>query len=243
MSDRHDARIRAFVVELLNDPPEAPPFPRPDMVVVEADRSDRRELVTDTETRNQETRHPRWWRGPIVAAGAFGVVVAVAVVALVATALLDAPEAGTSSEEVAAADGEATELDVPELVINSEDGAATLRGTTGTVVDGIAISRPDAIEFGSDGTYRVIDGGNAVDTGVYTTDGDSISFESAPTDEVLWVRNDAVLRVAHTCEGFVGEYRLIFQGGHQVGLEAVWDECPTRTAIANGLELEVVASL
>ena len=32
MNDRSEDRIRAFVVELLNDPPEAPPFPDPNVV-------------------------------------------------------------------------------------------------------------------------------------------------------------------------------------------------------------------
>jgi hypothetical protein len=239
MSDRLDGRIRAFVVELLDDPPEAPPFPRPDMVVVKSDRSDRREPVTDTQTKKPDTSRPRRWRGPLVALGAFVVVVAVAGAGLVALAMRDGSE--PVADDVAVTGTEA--VTSTEVVISSEDGAAALVGTTAEVVGGAAIGLPDSIEFGPDGTYRVVHG-VTLDTGVYVTDGDSISFESDPTEEVLWVRKSSAAinpQPAHTCEGFVGEYQVVFQGGNRVTLEAVWDECPTRITIANGLELELLS--
>lgn len=237
MSDRLDARMRAFVVELLDDPPEAHQFPRPDMVVVQSDRSKRRETVTDTQTKKPDTSRPRQWRGPLVALGAFVVVVAVAGAGLVAVAMRDGSEPVAGSAAVTSAEA----VTRTEVAISSEDGATALIGTTAEVVGGAAIGLPDSIEFGSDGTYRVVHG-VTMDTGMYVTNGDSISFESDPTEEVLWVRKESAAsnpQPAHTCEGFVGEYQVVFQGGNRVTLEAVWDECPTRVTIANGLELEI----
>lgn len=234
MSDRLDARIRAFVVEMLDDPPEAPPFPHPDMVVVNGDRSQRRGTVTETKTEDRATRS-RQSRGLLVAVGAFVVVAVIGIAALLAATVFDDPQSEVAGEDGTSLEGTVSE----ESTVNPEEGAAALVGTTGTVVGGDAGTLPDSIEFAADGTFRVFDRGIAVDTGTYTTAGESINFESAPTEEVMWVNNDAFLRVAHTCEGFIGEYHVAFSGGNLVTLEAMWDECPNRVTVANGLELEL----
>jgi hypothetical protein len=85
MTDRLDSRIRAFVVELVDDPPAAPPFPHSDVVVIRGDRSQRRRAMETTTTTKPRTP---WWRGPRVAWVAFlGTVAVAAVVAVVAIVL------------------------------------------------------------------------------------------------------------------------------------------------------------
>lgn len=101
MSDRLDSRIRAFVAELVDDLPQAPPFPLPEIVVISGDRSHRRRAMeASTTTRDQKPG----WRGPQIA---FGVIAAVAVAVVAVFALSNLigsdepsiPLSGSSSEE------------------------------------------------------------------------------------------------------------------------------------------------
>lgn len=73
MRDPLDTRIGAFVVELLDDPPAAPPFPHPDAVVISGDRTERRKTMATTDRREPATRQ----RGLLVAAMGFAAVLLV----------------------------------------------------------------------------------------------------------------------------------------------------------------------
>ncbi len=94
MTDRLDSRIRAFVVELVDNPPEAPPFPHSDVVVIRGDRSHRRRAM-ETMSPKTEQRTP-WWRGPRVALGVVSTT-AVVVLAIVAVVSLT----GSNDSDVA----------------------------------------------------------------------------------------------------------------------------------------------
>ncbi len=96
MSDRLDSRIRAFVVELVDDPPQAPPFPHSEVVVIRGDRSHRRRAM-ETMSPKTEQRTP-WWRGPRVA---LGVVATTAVVVLAVVAVVSLT--GSNDSDVAEA--------------------------------------------------------------------------------------------------------------------------------------------
>ena len=72
MSDRFEARLRSFAVELLADPPETPPFPHADVVVVVGDGVQEGLGMLDTKTRDdQVAAAPGRWLGPKVALAAF----------------------------------------------------------------------------------------------------------------------------------------------------------------------------
>lgn len=102
MTDRLDSRIRAFVVELVDDPPAAPPFPPSDVVVSRGDRSHRRRAMETTST-GTEQRTP-WWRGPRVAVGVVAATVAVIFAGFAILTMFDSDEpfgAGSTDVEVA----------------------------------------------------------------------------------------------------------------------------------------------
>lgn len=225
MNSRADARIRAFVVELLNDPPESPPFPDADMIVIKVDQWDLRKRMANPSITHHRTGHPGRRRGPIVAISAFVSVLLIFAGSIMVTSLLN-----RSAPDVSARGG-----------ADAVNGAATLIGTTGRIIDVLAAgSLPETIEFGADGTYRVIDDGDVMDTGTYVTEGDLISFESAPTKAVVWVKNHPNAYIHRACEGLVGEYRVTFQDTMLYTLDVVWDECMTRVAVANGLEIQLL---
>ena len=221
MSDRFDARMSAFVVELLDDPPEAPPFPHPDMVVVKADRPDRREPMTDTQIRDRQTASQKRWKGPAIAVGALVAVLVLAGAALLASTLFDEPEP----------------------TVSEPTGADALVGTTGVVVGGLAGTLPYSIEYAVDGTYLVSDNGETVDTGVYTTDGDVIAFDSAQTNELMWVwEPENLVGTGTICEGVVGEYQVVFGAANSYTFDVVHDACSNRISVVNGLQLELVGN-
>ena len=171
----------------------------------------------------------RRWNGPLIAAAAFALVIVVGVAGL----LITNRDGGTDPANRGTTVAPTTEAPSIDTTL----GAAALIGRNWTVVDGIAFSRPTAIEFGGDGSYQVFDG-LPVARGQATTDGDVLTFEAAPTDEVTWVQNDAFIRVTDSCEGIVGQYRVVFTGAAQVTLEVISDGCRTRIGVANGLVLE-----
>lgn len=228
MSDRTDARMKAFVAELVADAPEPPPFPRTDVVVVGTRHSTRGNTMTDTKT--STTPKQTKSRGPLVAVATFAVIVVVGVAAFWINA---------SSEDEPVSSEPVVETTVPETVIQITDASAIV-GTTGDVVDGLATARPNEVEFGADGTYRVKEFGLTLDTGTYTADGDSVTFESGPSDDVLWASSSEMLQPpATSCEGVVGEYTATFDTENLLTLSIVWDDCPPRAVAANGLVLRL----
>jgi len=158
MTDRLDGRIRAFVVELVDDPLEAPPFPHSDVVVIRGDRSHRRRAM-ETAPTTTEQRKP-WWRGPRVA---FGVVAATAVVVLAGfaiVALVDSDEPFASADGLSVADAyfEAYNAGDVEAVLALFEPDATFSGDFGPWVradweqllvwnaaQGTALTAPDCI--------------------------------------------------------------------------------------------------
>lgn len=236
MSDL-DARVRSFVVELLDDPPEPPPFPYPGVVVITGDHSQRRKRMIDTKTKQEiDPQQRKRWLGPAVAAATFAVIVILvgAIFAINNAADDMAPVADAGVDQ--STTGAPVETEAPTVVIDAGNLAAALPGRWDSV-DGRAASRPDVLVFGEDGTYAVIDQLRTVDTGVYSVEGDVIAFEADPTDEVLWIFNDMFLRTPRSCEGMIGEYRMVVTEQSRLTLEAVWDECEPRITYANGLVL------
>lgn len=178
-------------------------------------------------------------RGPTIAAATFAAIaVAVVAIAVILNAGDDSPPTATT---VAETQPTATTIADPEPVLDPSLGAAIVVGGRWNVPGDQPGSAPDTIEFDSDGTYRVTDSLGLVDTGVYTTDGETITFESDPTDEVQWVRNDAFLRSTDPCEGVVGEYRVAFEEPGRIILRVISDGCPPRVSVANRLQLEPAA--
>jgi hypothetical protein len=100
-------------------------------------------------------------------------------------------------------------------------------------------SRPDVVHFEADGTYRVVDESRTGDAGTYEIDGDTLSFESGPTDEVQWAFNDAHIRVVDDCQGIVGQYTVVFQSPTTFKLEVISDACKPRLSGANNTEFEI----
>ena len=250
MTDRSEDKVRAFVIELLNDPPQAPPFPDPSVVVIKGDRSTRRELMTDTRTREPGAPAKKRSRGPLVAVGAFAAVLVVAISAFVLTTVFD----GDSEPEVAA-----------------PVGPASLPGNAWSVTGGLAAQRPDRLEFDQDGIFRVVGSGleldqdgnfrvvgssRTLDTGTYQIADDVISFVSVASDPipgkqagVVWWdqtcqgpegTGGGCMGPVHFCEGLVGDYRIVFDGLTRFTLGVVFDECIPRVTVANGLQLELL---
>lgn len=138
----------------------------------------------------------------------------------------------------------------PDVAVVPEvNGAASLIGTTARVTGGLASPLPARIAFAADGTYEVlrhtIGRFEAIDTGTYQTDGDTISFVSDSATPV-WQYDPrmgpADPSVSFSCEGLPGDYRVVPQGGPQFTLQVEWDECRSRIAVARGLELELIAA-
>ena len=236
MSDQFETRIRSFVVELLDDPPTAPPFPRPGVVVIDG-RTTTGSTMTDTKTRPTPMKPaPSRRRGLGIAAAAFAAIV-VAIVATVALTNGDdaVPAVATTSTTVADATttSEATTTTAADLPT-----ADALVGARADVTGPFG-SRPDVVHFEADGTYRVVDQFRTGDTGTYTIEGDVISFESGPTDEVQWAYNDAHLRVVDDCQGVVGQYSVIFTSPTAFKLEVISDACKPRLSGANNTEFEI----
>lgn len=228
MSDRTDVRMKAFVAELVTDPPEPPPFPRADVVVVGPRYSTKGDTVTDTKT--DTTPKQTKARGPLVAAATFAAIVLVGGAVLLTN---------TDSDDEPVSAVPVVETTVPETVIQIVDAAAIV-GTTGDVVDGLATARPAEVEFDVDGTYRVKEFGRTLDTGTYTAEGDTVTFESSPSDDVLWVSNTEMLRPPITgCDDIVGEYTATFDTENLLTLTVVWDDCPPRIVVANGLVMRL----
>lgn len=90
MTDRLDSRIRAFVVELVDDPPEAPPFPHSDVIVIRGDHSHRRRAMETTSTTTEQGTS--WWRGPRVALAVVAVTTVVVLAGFAVVALVDSDE-------------------------------------------------------------------------------------------------------------------------------------------------------
>lgn len=230
MSDRDDARLKTFAAELVADPPEPPQFPHPDVVFV-GTHTRRGEHVTDTKT-NTPSQKPTRSRGPIIALAAFVAVVVIGGGALLINAALD--------EGTEPATDSVAESSTSTTVAVFTD-ASEITGTTGEVVGGRAGSLPTAVEFHDDGTYGVKDNlGMPLDKGTYTAQGETVTFESDASDDVLWVSNDVHLRIKANCEGMVGEYQAAFDAEGQMTLTVVWDECPTRVTAANGIVMRMV---
>lgn len=154
MSNPIDSRIRAFVVELLDDPPTVPPFPHPDMVVIKGDRSTRREHMTDTRIR-PSTATLRRSRGPLLGAAVFAVIVVIALGGIILTNVLDDdPQLVVGSQDFGELEGTNWEF---ETVATDTQGG-TLRFATGMR---FTVTRPD---------------GEIVDAGTYRTEGDLMIF-------------------------------------------------------------------
>ncbi len=134
MSDRLDSRIRAFVVELVDDPPEAPPFPHSDVVVIRGDRSHRRRAMETTPT-TTEPRTP-WWRGPRVALAVTAAIVVVAVATFAIASLIDSDEPDVGAAGPVTIE---TEIDfsgsTPHGTFKVTVGADVLGCSSGTFVD------------------------------------------------------------------------------------------------------------
>lgn len=200
--------------------------------------------MTGTQTKQRDGVKTRRWRGPAIAVGAFAVVLIAAVSVFVVASVFDDADSAGSGVESSAPPVATTEAIVEAAVVPEEagpipDSADVLVGTTGKVVGGTALARPDQIELGEDGTYGVVDSRQVINSGKYEISGDVITFETDPTDELIWVSNPVQVRMVHTCEGLVGEYNVVFQDATTYTLEVVWDECPPRVTIANGLQLEI----
>lgn len=210
MNDPFDIRIRSFVVELLDDPPEPPPFPDPHAPVIEADGG----RPVSRSARRQPGGHGRR-RGPLTAGVAFAAVLVVAGAAAMLSRM-----------------GERSDVD-------AGSGVEAVVGRVATVVDGVSFSRPQSIAFGEDGSYRVVDNGRIVNTGSYTTRDLSVEFVTDPTDEVTWVDNPVFLRVTDPCSGVVGRYRVVFESATRFRLDVISDACGPRVGVANGLVLEI----
>lgn len=102
MDDRLDSRIRALVVELVGDPPEAPPFPHSDVVVVRGDRLHRRRAMETTSTTTRQEKP--WWKGPQVALGALAATAVVVIAVFVIGTLVDSDDPFGSGDGLAVTD-------------------------------------------------------------------------------------------------------------------------------------------
>jgi hypothetical protein len=138
---------------------------------------------------------------------------------------------------------------VTNPVTGDLDVTASLTGVTVSITGGLASPLPGAIEFGDDGTFRVLDPqGVTLDDGIYRIADDVITFVSeAPAP--LWHRNplmgaadpSASIRENLSCEGVGGDYRVVPGEANQLVLEVVWDECPSRLTVARGLQFRLGA--
>jgi hypothetical protein len=219
---------RLAATDLYSEEASLPETMRADIVLLDIAR--RMEMDTLERTQVEAVKPPRpRWNGPLIAAAAFALVIVIGVAALLLTNQND----GTDPANPGTTEAPTTEVPA----IETSQGAAALIGRNWTVVGGISFSRPNSIEFDADGNYRVFDG-LQVAAGQSTTDGEVITFEAAPTDEVGWVRNEVFLRSTNSCEGVVGQYRVVFTGTEQATLEVISDGCPPRVGVANGLVLE-----
>ena len=165
-----------------------------------------------------------------------------AATAIVAAVIVVMASGGDDSSEVAAPDQEQPPVTV--LV----DGAASLVGTRADITGGLASPLPKAIEFEGDGTYRILLNRGVGDEGTYQVEGDTITFASDAAvpgwqfDPLMGANDPSQSIYANqSCEGVAGEYRVVPQGGPQLRLEVVWDECRVRVAVANRLEMELAA--
>lgn len=181
-----------------------------------------------TDTEQEATTQPSINKGLLAAAAAFAVIVIVGATAMVITATRD--DNAPSSTPIATSTVPATTAQLTD--------ASAIAGTTGDIVDGPA-TRPTEIEFGDDGTYRVRQFGLTLDTGTYTADGTSVTFQSSPSNDVQWFTNDVHLRTVTSCDDIVGEYEASFDSDNLLTLSVVWDECPPRAVVANGLVLRL----
>ncbi|MGI9584140.1 MAG: hypothetical protein ACR2N7_00950 [Acidimicrobiia bacterium] len=222
MSDRTDARMKAFVSELVADPPQPPTFPRPDLVVVGAEHATGDDTMTDTKTRTNPKSSKSM--GPLVAAAAF------VAIALVGGAVLLVNAGG---DDVPAASEPAAATTVVEATVQITDVSAIV-GTKAVVVDAPTSASPTAVEFGADGTYRVTEFGLGLDSGTYTAEGETVTFVSSPSDDVLWASNNEMLRPRVTCDHIVGEYTATFDSDNLMTLTVVSDACSPRLVAANG---------
>ncbi len=234
MSDLLDRRIRLFVEELLEDAPPAPPFPQPGMVVVRSDDPTGREHMLDTK-RNKDSMsgEGRSRRGRTVGALAFAAVLAIALLigAVLFVAGDDVPPAAPPTTAAPA---------TPDEGAPPPEGAAALVGQTARA-SGLG-TRPDRIEFGTEGGYVVTDLNRIVDTGTYTIDGDEIVFVSDATEGVRWFVDDLNPFTAgqNTCDGVEGRYVVEFDSATHATLRVISDACLTRNAAANRLELDLI---
>lgn len=143
----------------------------------------------------------------------------------------------------------------PHAVVPERLTSATLAGHVFRVVGGLNQNLPDRVALDRDGTFRVMDEGGTVDSGMYTVLGDRISFTSVWEEGrgpahygILWAEPDCagchvlnVPMISDRCEQVVGEYQLVFDETGAVTLTVVWDKCLQRTLVANGLQLEMIS--
>lgn len=102
MPDRLDGRIRAFVAELLDDPPEAPPFPHSDPVVVDGDHQRRRRAMETIAPTTEQ--HSRRWSGPRIALGVGAATVALVLAGFAIITLVDSDEPFGAADGLSVAD-------------------------------------------------------------------------------------------------------------------------------------------
>lgn len=230
MRDALDSRIRAFVAELLVDPPLAPPFPH--AVVIEADLPEDRSIMSQQQM-DQKPPSTSTRRSALrIAVAAFVVTVVVAGIAFVLTN-------GEGDDVAANPGGESVASTTLGLELDAQEGASVLVGRVGTVTGGQG-SIPDQIDFDNDGTFRVVDGFQTVHSGLYSVDGDVVTFDVRPEeDDVLWVRNDVQIRNVQHCQEMPGSYTVVFGTESTVTLDVISDPCVTRITAANGLVLEL----
>ena len=177
MTERLDSRIRAFVVELVDDPPEAPPFPHSDVVVIRGDRSHRRRAMESTPTTTQ--RRTPWWRGPRVALAVAAAIVVVAVATFAIASLIDSdePDALGDSQPTATFDGDGCTYDGPtEFALNSEVTFTFINASANSDVEFSVWKVREgttAAEILEDGLFGVTGEGSAAD--------DRYDVEFAPT--------------------------------------------------------------
>lgn len=202
--------------------------------------------MTDTKTRPVPSKTaPSKKRGLGIAAAAFATIVVVVVAAVSLTGGSDGePAAGSTSTTAAEASTTSTEATTTttELSGRALEGAAGVAGVTGIPVDGPG-TEPDEITFNEDGTYEVVDRFTTVDTGVYTTSGDEITFESLVENQRLdyvdWVHQPENELFRSACEDVVGRYTLTWLTSTRFVINVISDSCGRRTGVANGLEIEV----
>ncbi|MBT8203017.1 MAG: hypothetical protein HKN74_01620 [Acidimicrobiia bacterium] len=189
------------------------------------------------QTDHQNTTRRRWLVPALVGAALFGVFV----IAVVLSGGDEQPDVGSDGQSAV------TNPEPPAVTLQVEN-SASLAGATGKVTGGLASPLPTAIEFGDDGTFRVLVNAAVSDAGTYLAAGDTVTFTS-DADVPAW-QYDPEMGPADpsqsifgnlSCAGLPGEYRVVPQGGALFHLEVVWDECRLRVAVANRLEMELTA--